>query len=99
MVEEGGRATECLEDASRMRARGGHILDFHFGTAVAEIFAVFEDVPFMASSHIGLLNFAHMIFSTATKDHFLQLRNFTRGEIPLYSAGFSTEKSITKISS
>jgi len=53
MVEEGGRATECLEDASRMRARGGRdILDFHFGIAVAEIFAAFEDVPFMASSHI-----------------------------------------------
>jgi len=44
----------CLED----RAHGGQSLISHFGTAVAAIFAAFEDCPFYGSSHIGLLKFA-----------------------------------------
>src|SRR5882762_2541113 len=64
------KSKECLEFASRKR---GYNLNLHFGTIVAEIFSNITDAPFVASSIILPLNFAHESWPHAIKEQLVQL--------------------------
>jgi hypothetical protein len=80
---------KCLEVA--LRKHTGWKLNFRFWTGVAEIFVAIQVAPFMASSFIFLVRFAHRNWSHVIDGYFVQPRIFVNGLIhvePCYiSAG------------
>jgi len=73
MMGKGGRARNASSLPRGSGQAAGYNLNLHFGTIVAEIFSNITDAPFVASSIILPLNFAHESWPHAIKEQLVQL--------------------------
>jgi len=69
----------------------GYNLNLHFGTIVAEILSNVTDAPFVASSIILPLNFAHESWLHTIKEQLVQLEIFIYSLIRLFLYCFFAE--------